>query len=378
MAQVINTNTLSQVAQNNMNRSQSALGTSIERLSSGLRINSAKDDAAGQAISNRFTSNINGLSQGARNANDGISLAQTTEGALNEINDNLQNIRRLTVQSLNATNSESDRQSIQNEIDQRLDEINRIAEQTEFNGVKVLSANQTLSIQVGAHDGQVIEIDLYEISAGSLNLGGFNVVNPGAGGGSGAGGGDSGLTEVKELAGGDVITTDGYSHTLSSEQVGYYDRLVEIIDDNGQTRYIGMVADEITGENTYTEIIVFDGGLRYTPVSNEFKEQLDKDYGSADGGGDYSGGLLATIDAAIAQVDTLRSGLGAVQNRLDSVINNIDSTVSNLSASRSRILDADYAVEVTNMSRAQILQQAGTAVLAQANQVPQNVLSLMR
>lgn len=164
MAQVINTNSLSLMAQNNLNKSQSSLGTAIERLSSGLRINSAKDDAAGQAISNRFTANIKGLTQASRNANDGISLAQTTEGALNEVNDNLQNIRRLTVQAQNGSNSSSDLQSIQDEITQRLAEINRISEQTDFNGVKVLSGEQNkLTIQVGANDGETIDIDLKKL-----------------------------------------------------------------------------------------------------------------------------------------------------------------------------------------------------------------------
>ncbi|RPH24233.1 flagellin FliC, partial [Buttiauxella warmboldiae] len=165
MSQVINTNALSLLAQNNLNKSQSSLGTAIQRLSSGVRINSAKDDAAGQAISNRFTANINGLTQSSRNANDGISIAQTTEGALNEVNDNLQNIRRLTVQAQNGTNSTTDRESIQSEIDARMAEINRISEQTEFNGVKVLSSDQTLDIQVGANDGQSIGIKLNKMDA---------------------------------------------------------------------------------------------------------------------------------------------------------------------------------------------------------------------
>ncbi|VEA67866.1 Phase 1-I flagellin [Serratia rubidaea] len=168
MAQVINTNSLSLMAQNNLNKSQSSLGTAIERLSSGLRINSAKDDAAGQAISNRFSANIKGLTQASRNANDGISLAQTTEGALNEVNDNLQNIRRLTVQAQNGSNSDSDLKSIQDEITQRLSEVNRISEQTDFNGVKVLSKDQSLTIQVGANDGETINIDLQKIDAKQL------------------------------------------------------------------------------------------------------------------------------------------------------------------------------------------------------------------
>src|SRR5690554_4479300 len=169
---VINTNYLALVSQNNLTKSQNALGTAIERLSSGLRINSAKDDAAGQAIANRFTANIKGLTQAARNANDGISIAQTTEGALNEINNNLQRIRELSVQAANGSNSPTDLESIQAEITQRLDEIDRVSQQTQFNGQKVLSAEAGgLNVQVGAHDGETIQINLREISSTTLGLG---------------------------------------------------------------------------------------------------------------------------------------------------------------------------------------------------------------
>ncbi|MGE8604850.1 MAG: flagellin FliC, partial [Bordetella trematum] len=160
MAAVINTNYLSLVAQGNLTKSQSALGSAIERLSSGMRINSAKDDAAGQAIANRFTANVKGLTQAARNANDGISISQTTEGALNEINNNLQRVRELTNQAVTGTNSSSDLKSIQDEIQQRLDEIDRVSAQTQFNGVKVLAGDNTLKIQVGANDNETISINL--------------------------------------------------------------------------------------------------------------------------------------------------------------------------------------------------------------------------
>lgn len=170
MAQVINTNSLSLLTQNNLNKSQSSLSSAIERLSSGLRINSAKDDAAGQAIANRFTSNIKGLTQASRNANDGISIAQTTEGALNEINNNLQRVRELSVQATNGTNSDSDLKSIQDEIQQRLEEIDRVSNQTQFNGVKVLSQDNQMKIQVGANDGETITIDLQKIDVKSLAL----------------------------------------------------------------------------------------------------------------------------------------------------------------------------------------------------------------
>lgn len=175
MAQVINTNSLSLLTQNNLNKSQSSLSSAIERLSSGLRINSAKDDAAGQAIANRFTANVKGLTQASRNANDGISIAQTTEGALSEINNNLQRVRELSVQATNGTNSQSDLDSIQNEITQRLSEIDRVSGQTQFNGVKVLASDSSMKIQVGANDGETITIDLKEITSDTLGLKGFNV-----------------------------------------------------------------------------------------------------------------------------------------------------------------------------------------------------------
>ena len=277
---VINTNLLSLTTQNNLNKSQSSLGTAIERLSSGLRINSAKDDAAGQAIANRMTAQVKGLTQAARNANDGISVAQTTEGALNEINTNLQRIRELAVQAQNGTNSADDLVSINNEVVDRMKEINRVASQTSFNGVKVLSTDQTLKIQVGANDTETIGISLKKIDSSTL----------------------------------------------------------------------------------------FTGNAKMTGITK----------GSTAATATVASGLLAQIDKAISDVDSLRSSLGASQNRFESTVNNLNSTVTNITAAKSRIEDADYATEVSNMSRAQILQQAGTAVLSQANQVPQTVLSLLR
>lgn len=265
---VINTNVLSLVTQNNLLKSQSALGSAVERLSSGLRINGAKDDAAGQAIANRFTANIRGLTQASRNANDGVSLAQTAEGGLKEINNNLQRIRELAVQGANGTNSPADIASIQAEVTQRLAEIDRVAGQTDFNGTKVLNAALNMKIQVGANDAETISI---------------------------------------------TTATDSKSATL-------------------------------LGQATFT-------------VGTD---------------------TLATLDKAIAAVDTNRSALGAVQNRFESAISNLGTTVTNLTASRSRIEDADYATEVSNMTRAQILQQAGTSVLAKANQSTQGVMALLQ
>ncbi|WP_281434518.1 flagellin [Erwinia sp. BNK-24-b] len=267
---VINTNIMSLTTQNNLNKSQASLSTAIERLSSGLRINSAKDDAAGEAIANRMSSQIKGLTQASRNANDGISLTQTAEGSLDEVNTNLQRIRELTVQAKNGTNSADDIDSIQKEVDARLSEINRIGAASTFNGTAIFNSTGSVNIQVGANDStdaNVISIDL-----------------------SGAG-----------------FQTSGLGATF-----------------------------------------------------------------------DVTGGDLSDLDARIKDVDTARSGLGAIQNRFESTINNLNTSVTNLTASQSRIQDADYATEVSNMSKAQILQQAGTSVLSKANQVPQGVLSLLQ
>ena len=499
MAQVINTNTLSLMTQNNMNKSQSALSTAIERLSSGLRINSAKDDAAGQAIANRFTSNINGLTQASRNANDGISVAQTTEGSLSEINNNLQRIRELSVQAANGTNSSSDLSSIQDEITSRLSEIDRVSGQTQFNGVNVLASNQTMKIQVGANDGQTIDIDLQKIDSSTLGLSGFSVQSPTTlttgtaittlgTAGSTVGIDDAAIaTSVAAFA-----TTGTRSYTLSKDSTGAVFATVTgstsddgvysvnlaanttagtarvatlgatatptgatttitaataAVEDStdpatGATVAIGTDANtaSITGAALYklqdadgkdTGVYALKGtdGKLYaanvntttgavsvktatykdsTGASQTAKVELGgldgktevvtvgtgsdaKVYKSSDlSGADLSkdtltavptaktASPLAAIDAAISQVDNFRSSLGAVQNRFDSAITNLDNTTTNLSSAQSRIQDADYATEVSAMSKAQILQQAGNSVLAKANQVPQSVLSLLQ
>ncbi|WP_313081571.1 FliC/FljB family flagellin [Atlantibacter sp.] len=638
MAQVINTNSLSLLTQNNLNKSQSSLSSAIERLSSGLRINSAKDDAAGQAIANRFTSNIKGLTQASRNANDGISIAQTTEGALSEINNNLQRVRELSVQATNGTNSQSDLDSIQNEITQRLSEIDRVSGQTQFNGVKVLASDSSMKIQVGANDGETITIDLKEITSSTLGLTGFNVNGKGevdnkaatadsltlAGFAKGAVNGDGSTTYTKNetynkataanvlasAQGGDVINSgtagaklglaaDGANYTYDATTKSYgfsstgakasdtlnflapnagdsftakvtinsksqdvniskdgtitstdgkalfldekgnltqtgsgttvaatWDKLVANTDSTGkdahgntvstavattieakgmtintaggnantvsqaafstayatdydtayaaylavggqETDYAGaeaaaktsattagndavaalaagtvkdtdtvnvtgakVTADQMnaalkdqsytqtrgttqyavngsTGAVTYDADTTVAGGAVAAYVNNDgeltdtatevvtYYAQANGNVTNATGSKIYqteSGKLttaettksestsdpLKALDDALAKVDALRSDLGAVQNRFDSTITNLGNTVNNLTSARSRIEDADYATEVSNMSRAQILQQAGTSVLAQANQVTQNVLSLLR
>lgn len=303
---VINTNYLALVSQNNLNKSQSSLGSAIQRLSSGLRINSAKDDAAGQAIANRMTAQIKGMTQAARNANDGISLAQTAEGNLNEINNNLQRIRELAVQAATDVNGTSDRGSIQAEIDARLKEIDRIANGAKFNETQLLNASGNLTIQVGANTtiNDVISIKTFNATVASGGLLNGVVTGTTASGASGTAGFTSAATITV------TGTTGGYDVAGSAT-------------DNAQK-------------------------------------------------------TINTVDQMLKNVDNARSELGVIQNRLESTVSNLNNTITNLSASRSRIEDADYAVEVSNMTRAQILQQAGTAVLAQANQVPQTMLSLLR
>jgi len=374
---VINTNYLALVSQNNLNKSKDALGAAIERLSSGLRINSAKDDAAGQAIANRFTANIKGLSQAARNANDGISIAQTTEGALNEINNNLQRIRELSVQAANGTNSDSDLKSIQAEISQRLAEIDRVSEQTQFNGVKVLASNQSLSIQVGAHDNQTITVGLKAINASTLGLAGYSIA------------GDAPVGTVVDATDKDLaILTGDKNVTATSITLNTVTGLDGLDTDSAKVKTVadsnGRVFLEVevganptragvaTGDKLYLAI-----GKSDVKVSGTDVEMAVADFSNAKATASTAD-PLSKLDAALATVDNLRSDLGALQNRFQSTITNLNNTVNNLSAARSRIEDADYAVEVSNMTRAQILQQAGTAVLAQANQVPQTVLSLLR
>jgi len=551
MAQVINTNSLSLLTQNNLNKSQSALNSAIERLSSGMRINSAKDDAAGQAIANRFTANIKGLTQATRNANDGISIAQTTEGALTEVNNNLQRIRELSVQAGTGTNSATDLDSIQGEITQRLNEINRVSEQTQFNGVKVLSANAgKLTVQVGANDGETIDIDLQEISAKTLGLDGFNVNGKGVSanvkanvndltkaGATGTGPytvttsfakvtaeqavdamqdgntavvgattykydatagnftttatvatgapttafaatllptagnkysgtftGASGSTnfevdsagaitiggQAAYISGGNLTTNNvgappaataatlfggadtgagassiklnGTTYNFAAGANSGFTYTKTVSKDDVKTAVAGAASTVNLGQGIFASTVTFAaaGGLSSDTYMDNDKEMTKTasyttDYAvnavngevtvaSTTGTGKYAAQVgatayinsagklttdttskgtkttdpLAALDAALAKVDTLRGSLGAVQNRFDSVIANLGTTVTNLSSSRSRIQDADYAVEVSNMTRAQILQQAGTSVLSQANQTTQGVLSLLR
>ncbi len=284
MALIVNTNVASLVAQLNLSRNQSSLQTTLQRLSSGLRVNSAKDDAAGLAVAEGFTSQIRGNTQAVRNANDGISLGQTAEGALASIASNEQRIRELAVQSANGSISNTNRSQLQLEVDQLTQEISRIVQTTNFSGTNLLSGASTLTFQVGA-DGTATN----QVSVTTTNL---------------AASGSAGLFAYNSS-----LTATGTIDLTSS--------------------------------------------------------------GSASA-------ALANLDSDISRVTSTRATFGAVQNRFEAVISNLQNYVTNLSASRSRITDADFAAETASLTRAQILQQAGTAVLSQANALPQTALTLLR
>ena len=498
MAATINTNVSSLTAQRNLGTSQTSLNTSIQRLSSGLRINSAKDDAAGLAISERFTSQVRGLNQAVRNANDGISLAQTAEGALKASGDILQRVRELAVQSANASNSAGDRQALQDEVSQLVSELDRISQTTEFNGAKLLNGTfGTQQFQVGANANQTIVAATANLRTSvygnnqntSLNGAGVSA----AAASFGANGVTAGTIAISgslgsknvAIAANDTakamadninlqVSSTGVKATARTEaQLGFASTgsyTLDIRSDNGTKQSVSFNVSAIatsdglsnavsaineqaskTGvtaslNDTSTGIILTNatgndigvstkGGTLNAGAVTVTKIQAD---GTTFGGGDtlaatttaddslVSGYVvldsdksfsmsevtatnafdtaaavdagsslkqvaqldvttfkkateaMKTVDSALGFINSERAKLGALQSRFESTISNLQVTSENLSASRSRILDADFAAETANLSRSQILQQAGTAMVAQANQLPQGVLALLR
>jgi len=488
MPQSINTNIASLNAQRNLNTSQSALATSLQRLSSGLRINSAKDDAAGLAISERMTAQIRGLNQAARNANDGISLAQTAEGALGEIGNNLQRIRELAIQSANSTNSASDRASLDAEAAQLIAEITRVAGQTSFNGLNLLDGTFTSqSFQVGANANQTISVNsiadaratglgsnillaggtlMGTTKAAAADLTGGNLVAVEAGltintvnGGTTAAFGYAALADAKAIAAAintnaaavGVSATASNSATLSGLSAagtvsftlggtGSAAISAAVTDPTDLTALVGAIngaagTTKVTATFTSTSaknsitLTSSDGSdisiLNYANTSAVVGDTLAfSGVTLTEGGNDSSikigsvsldsskGAItlaghnadvfntatstfssmagvsltnaanaqlaIAVVDAALGQVNVSRGDLGSYQNRFTSAIANLQTTAENVSAARSRIQDTDFAAETASLTRNQILQQAGTAMLAQANALPQNVLTLLR
>ena len=497
---VINTNVQSLTAQRNLSASQSQLSTSMQRLSSGLRINSAKDDAAGLAISERMSTQVRGLNQAARNANDGVSLAQTAEGALGTIGNNLQRIRELAVQSRNATNSTEDRAALQKEVAQLKSEVDRVAKDTSFNGTNLLDGSFTAkAFQVGANQGQRINIDSIQnarvselgswssvdkpasvygalaatvptagtggftvaalalgdadgqsggaIAAFKINVGGVELDVAGLAASSGrsvaaaqdaitaqvtaaindanipgvtatAGASGSGAVTLANasvnastlaVAGSAMVTADSLGVlSAGSNHAAIAAGALKI---NGQDIVVDKAytdADRTAQLVTAINNAFSDGAVKASNVNGTLVMKSDAPIVIAGSAPTVGTGLTAgttaivagtaqtgfasvsvataegaddtilAMDAALKAVNSARADLGAIQNRFESVVSNLAVNSENLSASRSRILDADFASETANLSRSQILQQAGTAMVAQANQLPQGVLALLR
>ncbi|MFT2112673.1 flagellin [Marinomonas sp. 2405UD68-3] len=319
MALYVNSNVSSLNAQRQLNNSSNSLDTSFQRLSSGMRINSAKDDAAGMQISNRLTSQVNALNQGNRNANDGISLAQTAEGALDEVTSMFQRVRTLAQQASNGSNTDEDRLAIQEEIRSLSQEVNRVAADTTFGGQNLLDGTYDANFQVGADAVQTIGFSMQNIGSTANSLeanGGFTL---------------SGLAGVAS-----AVTGQG----LASLAAG-----------------ISEITGAAVAGNTFAGKFT-SGGIS---VSSQGNAQF----------------VLAGMDALIATVDKKRAELGAVQNRFQSTIRNQSNISENVSAARSRIRDTDFAQETANLTKNQILQQASQTILSQANQRPQAALSLL-
>lgn len=465
MALVINTNVMSLNAQRNLSTSGNGLATSLQRLSSGLRINSAKDDAAGLAIAERFTAQIRGLNQASRNANDGISLAQTGEGALAEVASNLQRIRELSVQSLNATNSASDRSALDAEVQQLKAEIDRVAQTTSFNGVKLLDGSfSSQAFQVGANAGETISVSSIAsartatlgqqytagVTSGALD-GSTNVnlaaltINGTAVGSATVAADARTMTNAINAAGIAGVTATAAATSVAGTSMTAA-ALTGTITINGVTTSSvtttgvagtdrGLVVNAINSISAATGVTATDNGsvvnlaasdgrnvtVAYTTLTaaatgvaaaGTFESTYNVNYSGVAGGSLVVGGTvtnsgltaattnvalsgtsianvdvlnttnaqatLASVDAALQSISSSRAALGAYQNRFQSAIANINTASENLSASRSRIQDADFAAETANLTKAQILQQAGTAIVAQANSIPQNVLTLLR
>lgn len=379
----INSNINSLVAQQNLNGTQSALSSAITRLSSGKRINSAADDAAGLAIASRMTSQINGLNQGVSNANDGVSMVQTASSGLSQITDNLQRIRQLAVQASSGSLSTADKTSLQKEVTQRISEINRISSQTTYNGTNLLDGTAgSKTFQVGANVGQSITIDLGTgANVSALSLGGSNpqkgtVVGTVDGLSLNASGANvttgASITSINVIADGN----GGYTFTdQDNKSLGDGTTAGGSTFDSSNVFGSLSSAGSITLNTTNvpsataaqtTELATLNANSKPPQVS-------EIDISGTDG----ASAAIEAVDNALNSVNALQAQLGAVQNRFSSVAATQTAQATNLSSAQSQITDANFAQETANLSKAQVLQQAGISVLAQANSMPQQVLKLL-
>ena len=401
MAMSINTNVVSINAQRNLALSGGSLATSMQRLSSGLRVNSAKDDAAGLAIAERMSTQVRGLAVASRNANDGISLAQTAEGALSKVGDMLQRMRELAVQAGNATNSKGDREALNAELVQLRDEVDRVAKTTSFNGQKVLDGSFTGAVfQVGANSGDNITVGALANTKvdklGKSMYGTTGVTSLSATNVSGAAvtgtititvKGANNATGISSTLAADSNRTDeeALGQILAEINVKSADTgVTAFLEKDGSKYTISYRSTSDTAGTTAVAAITVAGAsaalntalsVGTSSITAAAAVGIDKvDIGTQAGAWE----ALQRIDKAIDKVNTARGELGAIQTRFEKTVENIDIQNENLTAARGRVVDADFAKETANLSRTQILQQAGTAMVAQANQLPQQVLSLLR
>ncbi|HCF2748781.1 TPA: flagellin [Pseudomonas aeruginosa] len=386
MALTVNTNIASLNTQRNLNNSSASLNTSLQRLSTGSRINSAKDDAAGLQIANRLTSQVNGLNVATKNANDGISLAQTAEGALQQSTNILQRMRDLSLQSANGSNSDSERTALNGEVKQLQKELDRISNTTTFGGRKLLDGSfGVASFQVGSAANEIISVGIDEMSAESLNGTYFK-----ADGGAVTAATASGTVDIAiGITGGSAVNVkvdmkgnETAEQAAAKIAAAVNDANVGIgaFTDGAQISYVSKASADGT-TSAVSGVAITDTGstgagtAADTTTFTEANDPVAKiDISTAKG----AQSAVLVIDEAIKQIDAQRADLGAVQNRFDNTINNLKNIGENVSAARGRIEDTDFAAETANLTKNQVLQQAGTAILAQANQLPQSVLSLLR
>ncbi|MDL5028545.1 flagellin [Vibrio sp. TMPB1044] len=376
MAITVNTNVSALVAQRNLSNANNMLNQSLERLASGSRINSAKDDAAGLQISNRLEAQMSGIDVAVRNANDGISIMQTAEGAMNETTNIMQRMRDLSLQASNGSNSSSERIAIQEEVTALNDELNRIAETTSFGGKKLLNGSfGHTSFQIGGSSGEAVQIGLKSMRTDDINMGGFSYVSNGMA---------SNSWEVKSNQNDMTMSfTDRFGQpqeiTINAKAGDDIEELATYI--NGQTDLVsasvnddGQLQIYMSGEDT-AGTISFSGSLASElSMSAGYYESVD-DINVTDVGGAQR--AVSILDTAMKYVDSHRSELGAMQNRFDHAINNLENVHENLATSNSRIKDTDYVKETTQMLKQQILQQVSTTILAQAKQAPNLALTLL-
>lgn len=384
MAVTVSTNVSAMTAQRYLNKATDELNTSMERLSSGHKINSAKDDAAGLQISNRLTAQSRGLDVAMRNANDGISIAQTAEGAMNEVTSVLQRMRDLSIQSANGTNTQAERQAINEEANALQDEINRIAETTSFGGRRLLNGSfGDASFQIGSNSGEAMIMGLTSVRADDFRMGGTTFQSENGKDRNWSVSADKAdLTIVLPMMGEDEDgNVDDLEINIMAKAGDDIEELATYI--NGQSDFINASVSEdgklqifVAEPNLKGEVSISGGLASELGLSDKpFKTTVqDVDLRTVQG----SQNAISVIDAALKYVDSQRADLGAKQNRLNHSINNLANVQENVDASNSRIKDTDFAKETTQMTKAQILQQAGTSILAQAKQLPNSAMSLLQ